>query len=121
MNRAFPLAQRFTDLDKFETCCLPRCITRTVFSEPLDHAIEIAIAAAKSPCEPVPTSFGDTLAVRDHVELTGGTSRTDGFNAQALLDEGHETRDLGLVVLSRRAVNDFDLHSVLQSSSCRSE
>jgi len=30
-----------------------------------------------------------------------------------LLDEGHETRDLSFVVLSGRAVDDFDLHSFL--------
>jgi hypothetical protein len=50
------------------------------------------------------------LTVRDHLELTGLTRRNDGFNVQALLDEGRETRDLGTVVLSRRAMNDFDLH-----------
>jgi hypothetical protein len=31
---------------------------------------------------------------------------------QALFDQGHEPRDLRAVVLSRRAVNNFDLHSV---------
>jgi hypothetical protein len=36
--------------------------------------------------------------------------REDGINAEAILEEGHETRDLGSVVLSRRAVNDLDLH-----------
>jgi hypothetical protein len=79
----------------------------------LDHAFEIGIAGAKAPCEPVPTTLGNPLAVSDHLELTGLTMRSHGFNVEALLDEGHETRDLGLVVLSRGAVNDFDLHSVL--------
>jgi len=91
-------------------CCLPRCVTRTVFLELLDHTFEIRIASAKAPREPVPTAFGNLLAVSDHLELTGLTSRNDGFNVEALFDEGHETRDLGLVVLSRRAVNDLDLH-----------
>jgi hypothetical protein len=81
--------------------------------ELLDYDIEIGIAGAKAPSEPVPTAFGDSLAVRDHVELTGSARSSDGINAEALLDEGHETRDLGLVVLSRRAVHDLDLHSVL--------
>ena len=89
--------------------------------ELLDDAIEIGIARAKAPCEPVPTALGNPLAVRDHLELTGLTRRNDGFNAQALLDEGHETRDLGLVVLSRRAVNDFYLHPSPQPAECKFE
>ena len=76
----------------------------------LDHTFEIRIAGAKAPCEPAPTALGNPLAVSDHLELTELTGRNDGFNAEALLDEGHETRDLGLVVLSRRAVNDLNLH-----------
>jgi hypothetical protein len=36
---------------------------------------------------------------------------------QLTLDEVHETRDLYLVVLSRRAVNDFNLHGILRSAS----
>ena len=78
--------------------------------ELLDHAIKIGIAGAKAPCEPVPTALGNRLAVSDHLELTGLTRRKDGFNAEALFDEGHETRDLDLVVLSRRTVNNLDLH-----------
>ena len=83
----------------------------------LDEAIEIRVASSKSPREPSSTTLGDPLAVCDHLELTGLTRRNDGFNVQALLDEGRETRDLGIVVLSGRAVNDFDLHSVLQTTS----
>lgn len=93
-------------------------MTCTVLLELLDHAIEIGIAGAKASRQPVPAALSDPLAVREHVELTGVTRPTDGFNVQALLDEGHETRDFGVVVLSRRAVNDFNLHSVLQSASC---
>jgi len=87
-------------------------------SELLDHAIEIGIARAKAPCQPIPTALGNPLAVSDNLELTGLPRRNDGFNVEALLDEGHETRDLGLVVLSRWAVNDLDLHSALQSALC---
>ena len=96
-----------------ETCCLPRCVIRTVLLDLLDHAIEIGIAGAKAPCEPVSAALGNPLAVGYHLELTCFTRRSYGFNAEALLDERHETRDLGFVVLSRRAVNDLDLHSVL--------
>jgi hypothetical protein len=84
-----------------------------VLLELLDHALEIGIAGAKSPSDPVPTALCNPLAVSDHFELADATMRNHGFNAEALLDEGHETRDLGLVVLSGRAVNDLDLHSVL--------
>ena len=83
-----------------------------VLLEPLDHAIEIRIAGAKAPCKPVAATRGNLLAVSDHLELTGLTRHGHGIDAEALLDEGHETRDLILVVLSRRAVNDLDLHSV---------
>ncbi len=76
----------------------------------VDHTIEIGIAGAKAPCEPVPTALGNHLAVSDNLELTGLPRRNDGFNVEVLLDEGHETRDLGLVVLSCRAMNDLDLH-----------
>lgn len=79
----------------------------------LDHPIEIGIASTKSPCEPVSTALGNPLAVSDHLELTLFTRFNHGFNAEALLNEGHETRDLGFVVLSRRTANDLDRHSLL--------
>jgi hypothetical protein len=110
--------ERLTDLANSRNTALPRCVTRTAFLQLLHHAIEIGIAGAKAPCEPVPAALGNLLAVSDHLELTGFPRSRDGFNVKAPLDEGHETRDLGLVVLSRRAVNDLDLHSVLQSASC---
>lgn len=87
-----------------------------VLLELLDQAIKIGVASAEGSREPVPAAFGNHLAVREHLELTGLTRRKNGFNTQAILDEGHETRDLYLVVLSGRAVNDFNLHSVLQSA-----
>ncbi len=101
---------------QLETCCLLRCFIRTVLLKLVDHVIEIGIAGAKAPCEPVPTALGNPLAVREHLELTRLARRQDGFDAQALLDEGHETRDLDLIVLSNLAVNDFYLHSVLESA-----
>ena len=91
------------------TCCLPRSVSRTAL-QLLDYAIQIRIARAKAPRDPVPAALGDPLAVSDDLELTGLSRRKDDFNIEALLDKGHETRDLGLVVLSCRAVNDLDLH-----------
>ena len=90
--------------------CLPRCIARTVLLKLLDHAIQFGIARPKFPCKPVPTALGNLLAVSDHLELTNLARRKDGINMEAFFDEGHETRDLCLVVLSRRAVNDLNLH-----------
>jgi hypothetical protein len=78
--------------------------------ELLDHAVEIGIAGTKAPCEPVPTALGNPFAIGDNLELTRLPRLNDGFNVEVLLDEGHETRDLGFVVLSCRAVNDLDLH-----------
>lgn len=89
---------------------LPRCVAPTVLLELLDHTFQIGIASAKAPCEPVSAAFRDPCTVSDHRELTDLARRKDGVNIEALFDEGHETRDLGLVVLSRRAVNDLDLH-----------
>jgi hypothetical protein len=99
---------------------LSRGVTRTALRELLDHTFEIRIAGAKAPCKPVSTALRNLLAVSDHLELTGLTKRKDGFNVEALFDEGHETRDLDLVVLSRRAVNDLDLHlfSILLRVQC---
>jgi hypothetical protein len=88
-----------------------------VLLELLDHAVEVGVAGAKAACEPVSTALGYPLAVSDNVELTVLARRNDGFNVQAILNEGPETRDLGFIVLSRRAVNDLDLHFVLQSAT----
>ena len=91
---------------------LARCVTRTVLLELLDHTFEIGIAGAKDSCEPVAAALGDRFAVGDYLELSGLAGLKDGFHAEALFDQGHETRDLGLVVVSRGAVDDFDLHWV---------
>jgi hypothetical protein len=84
----------------------------------LDYTVEIGIAGAKAPCEPVSTALGNSLAIGDHLKLTGLARRKHSFNAEPLLDEGQETRDLGFVVLSRGAGNYLDLHCVLQSAWC---
>jgi hypothetical protein len=78
--------------------------------ELLNHSVEIRIPGAKAPRQPVPAALGDPLAVRDHFELPGLGRHKLGIQAEALLDEGHETRNLGLVVRSCRAVHDFDFH-----------
>jgi hypothetical protein len=89
---------------------LPRGATGTVFLDPLDHAFEIGIAGAKAARKPVSTALGDFLAIGEYLELTGFPRLSDSLNTEALLDEGHETRDLGPVVVSCWAMNDLDLH-----------
>jgi hypothetical protein len=56
-------AERLTGPGQLETRYLRRCVIRTVLLELLDHAIEIGIAGAKAPCEPVPAALGNPLAV----------------------------------------------------------
>ena len=85
--------------------------------ELLDHSIQIRIPRAEFPREPIPAALGNLLAVGNHLELTSLPRRKDGLNPQALLDEGHETRDLDLVVLSGGAMHDFHFHAVLQSAA----
>jgi hypothetical protein len=85
----------------------------------LDHALEIGIACSKAPREPVPTTLGNLLAVYDYVKLSGLTRDKDGFHFQTLLDDSRETRDLRLIAMSRRAVNDLNFHSVPQSVLCK--
>ena len=69
--------------------------SRTVLLELVDHVIEIGIACPEAPSESVSATRGDSLAVRDHVELPRLAGPGHGFDFKALLDEGHETRDLG--------------------------
>ena len=83
----------------------------------LHHTIQIRIPRAKLSREPISAALGNLLAVRNHLELTSLPRRKDGLNPHALLDEGHETRDLNFVVFSRRAMHDFHFHSIPQSAA----
>jgi hypothetical protein len=80
--------------------------------EPLNYALELGIAGAKAARQPIAATLGNLLAVSNHVELTGPARRKHGVYVEALLNEGHETRDLRAVVLSGRTVDDLDFHSV---------
>lgn len=82
-----------------------------LFDETLDHAVQVRVARAEAACEPVPAASRNLLAVSKYVELPSLAGCTKHFNIQTLLDAGRETRDLSLVVLSRRAVDDFYFHS----------
>ncbi len=80
-----------------------------------DHAFEVRVARAELARKPVAAAHRDLLLIREHVELTLLANLEDGVYIEALLDQGRETRGLGLVVLSRRAILDFDLHLASRS------
>jgi hypothetical protein len=82
------------------------------FLELFNHAIKIRIAGAEASGEPVATAFSDSFTIGKHFKLTGAARRNHGINAETLLDEGHETRDLGFVIPSSRARAYFDFHAV---------
>ena len=88
----------------------PRGAARAAFLELLNHAFEIGIARAKAACKPVSTALGDLLAVSENLKLTHLAGLGRSFNTETLVDEGHETRDLGPVVQSCGAMNDLNLH-----------
>lgn len=79
------------------------------FHESLHQFVEIRVSGAEPPRQPVPAALGDRPTVRDHLELALRSGYLHDVDAEMLFDEGHETRDLGLVVVSGRAVDDFYL------------
>ena len=90
------------------------CGAREVL-ELLDDGFEIRVTCPKPACEPIPTALRNCLTVGDDVELTDLARCNCRVDAEPLLNEGRETRGLPLVALSCRAVDDLDLHCVLQS------
>ena len=88
----------------------PRGLAGAALLELIYNSVEIGISGAKASREPVSTACGNALAVGDHLKLTFGAVGNHRAHAEPLLDEGHETRDLGFVIASRGAGNDLDLH-----------
>jgi len=78
-----------------------------------DDGVGIGVAGAEFAGDEVAAARGDRFAVDDHVELAGFAGSANRINAEAILDEGRETRDLRGIVVSSGAVHDFDFHSVL--------
>lgn len=83
------------------------------FLKQINQVIQIRIASAELSCQPVSTTLGNSLAVGNYLKLTSLATGNHGYNAEALLDQGCETRNLCFVVLSGRTGNNLDLHSVL--------
>src|SRR5882757_7168777 len=69
----------------------------------IDHALEIGIAGAKAPGKPIAATLDNVLAIGEYIKLAGLARRNHGLQAQPLLDQGRETRGLGLIVSSRGA------------------
>jgi hypothetical protein len=82
----------------------------------LHNTIQIRIPSPKTPRQPVSPSLRNLLPIRHHIKLTCLSRHKHHIHIQPILDEVHETRDLYLVVLSRRAMHDFNFHSVLRSA-----
>ena len=78
----------------------------------LDHIIEIRITSTEFSRNPVTASFSDCLAVDDYLKLASITWLSECLNLEFCFNEGHETRNLGLIIFSRGAINYFDFHLV---------
>ena len=78
----------------------------------MHHDFEVRISGAEAPGDHVPTTLGDFLAVSEDIELTGLAGSDHRLDSKMRSDESHETRDFGLIVLSRRAADDLDSHPV---------
>jgi hypothetical protein len=83
--------------------------------ELLNHVIEIGITRAETSGKPVSAPLRHSLVIRQHFKLARLARRYHCINAQPFFNQGHETRDLGFVVLSRRAGTYLNFHSVLHT------
>jgi hypothetical protein len=84
---------------------------RQALLELLDHTFEIGIASAEASRQPVSPALDNSLAIGNHLELPGLTRCNERFNAEPLLDEGRETRGLGLIAGSHGAGTNLNLHA----------
>ena len=75
------------------------------------NAIQVGIPRAKFPRDEIPPALRNFLSVHQHIKLAGAARREHRINPQALLDKGHETRDLSSIVRSSRAMHNFYSHS----------
>jgi hypothetical protein len=60
---------------------LTSCFTCTVLFELVNHGVEVGVAGSELLSEPVATAFDNSLAIRDHFELTDLAGCGDGINA----------------------------------------
>ena len=77
---------------------------------PRHHRVEVGVSCAEAPRQEISAPLGDRLSVNDDVELPFCSRFEQRLNAELVFDHGHETRDLGAIVLSGGAVNDLDFH-----------
>ena len=81
-----------------------------MFLERIHYAFEVRITHAEAAGKPIPAAARNHFTVGDHVELTGIAGHQNRVDIQPLFDESRETRGPGCILLSRRAMMDFDLH-----------
>jgi N-acetylmuramoyl-L-alanine amidase len=93
---------------------------RTPLRQHIDHSVQVGITSPKPARNPIASTGGNLLAVSNDVKLTGLSGPRHHVDTEALLNEGRETRDLGLVVLSSRAEYNLNLHRVLRSNTAPS-
>jgi hypothetical protein len=87
----------------------------TALLELVDHRIKIGISGAKTSGEPVAAPLHDCLTIGQYFKLASLARCYHGVNAQPLFNQGHETRDLGFIVLSSRAGTYLNVHFVPQA------
>jgi len=93
-----------------------RCASSDAILELIDHPFEIGKAGAKEHAGGhVSAAGGDRSIVRHHVKLTRFAGLDNGVDAEALLDEGDETRRLEYGAVSGGTSTDFDLHIASRS------
>ena len=84
-----------------------------ILLERVDDTLQIRITQPEAAREKIAATSGDQFPVGKNVELALAAWGADGLNSETTLDEGRETRDLGLIVASCGAVDDLNLHALL--------
>lgn len=76
----------------------------------LDGIFEVGIAGSELAGEPVAPAFHNSMAVGNQIKLASRTRLQCNVDIELLFNEGCETRSLGFVVASRKAIVDFYAH-----------
>lgn len=93
-----------------QVCEFSGDLVRGQFFDPIDDGIQIRIPRTKLARDPVATTLSNFLPIHHNIKLTRPTRPQNRIDTETLLYEGHETRDLSCIIVSGRAVNDFDPH-----------
>jgi hypothetical protein len=85
----------------------------------LDGIFEVGIAGSELAGEPVAPAFHNSMAVGNQIKLASRTRLQCNVDIELLFNEGCETRSLGFVVASRKAIVDFYAHCGLLDRNIR--